>query len=414
MANVVSTGTFTIPLMIKTGFSRRMAGAVESVASCGGQIMPPIMGAGVFIMSEIIGVPYLDLMIYGLIPALLYFFSLSCSIYFEASRIKLRGMDSQDIPRAREQIEKGGYLLIPVLILMASIISGETPGRAGFKAVVALLVMVDLVRSLRWIRSRFGNIGVIVAGVIVCAVLGLVYGPIDIEAFLGASVAVPVFGEITLVRLLLFALGIACAALPVLRGLPIAFPLALATATWKFPSELLWIVETPIIGMFLPAALVSLMIYLIALPVLRAGPVPTANEGAAEYGRAVIAGFENGAKNSLSLVAATSAIGMLVGLLVLAALGVRISIFVTEVATISLFLALVLVMFASLVMGMGLPTVAAYLLLVIVVAPALNELGTSLVAAHMFIFYFGVISSITPPVALAAYGASCCFCSPCG
>ena len=120
----------------------------------------------------------------------------------------------------------------------------------------------------------------------------------------------------------------------------------------------------------------------------------------------MIRALEKGAKNSLSLVAATSAIGMIVGLLVVAALGVRISIFVTEVATFSLFLALVLVMLSSLVLGMGLPTIAAYILLVIVVAPALKDLGTSLIAAHMFIFYFGVISSITPPVALAAYGAS--------
>jgi TRAP-type uncharacterized transport system fused permease subunit len=120
----------------------------------------------------------------------------------------------------------------------------------------------------------------------------------------------------------------------------------------------------------------------------------------------VITGFEKGARNSLSLIAATSCIGLIVGLLVLAALGIRISIFVTEIASYSLFLALVLVMIASLIMGMGLPTIAAYLLLVIVVAPALSELGTSVVAAHMFIFYFGVISSITPPVALAAYGAA--------
>ena len=109
-------------------------------------------------------------------------------------------------------------------------------------------------------------------------------------------------------------------------------------------------------------------------------------------------------------MAATYAIGLIVGLLVLSGIGVRISIFVTEVASFSLFAALVMVMIASLIMGMGLPTVAAYLLLVLVVAPSIQELGTelgiTLVAAHMFIFYFGVISSITPPVALAAYGAS--------
>lgn len=406
MANVVSTGTFTIPLMIKTGFSRRMAGAVESVASCGGQIMPPIMGAGVFIMSEIIGVSYLDLMIYGLIPAILYFFSLSCSIYFEASRLNLRPMDAADIPSARAQIEKGGYLLIPVLILLASIISGETPGRAGFKAVVVLLVMVDLVRSLRWIRSRWGTTSAMAVSFVILGAIVLAYGPVEMWQPLQGTVALPYLGDIGIVRLALFGFGLLVIVTPALRGLPMAFPLALATATWKFPNEMLWVGQIPVIGLILPVAICALVIYLVAVPVFAAGEVPTARDSAAEYGRSVLTGFEKGAKNSLSLVAATSAIGMIVGLLVLAALGVRISILVTQVATVSLFLALVLVMFASLVMGMGLPTVAAYLLLVIVVAPALEQLGTSLVAAHMFIFYFGVISSITPPVALAAYGAS--------
>jgi TRAP-type uncharacterized transport system fused permease subunit len=406
MANVVSTGTFTIPLMIRTGFSRTIAGAVEAVASCGGQIMPPIMGASVFIMSEIIGVPYIDLMVYGLIPAIMYFFCLSTSIYFEATRLNLGSMDPNEVPNAWEQVRKGGYLLIPVVILLASIISGETPGRAGFKAVVSLLVMVDLVRSLRWIKHRWGVQGLVIAGALIFATIGFAYGPVGLIGPFKATVHLPLFGEVGSVRIALFSLGIACAVMPGLRGLPIIFPMALATAIWKFPSELLWMGQIPIVGLALPIVLTGLAVYLIALPVFLDGDVPTSRDSARELGRAVVNGFEKSARNSLSLVAATSSIGMVVGLLVLAALGVRISIFVTEVATVSLFLALVLVMLASLVMGMGLPTIAAYLLLVIVVAPALNDLGISIIAAHMFIFYYGVISSITPPVALAAYGAS--------
>jgi len=406
MANVVSTGTFTIPLMIRTGFSRTIAGAVEAVASCGGQIMPPIMGASVFIMSELIGVPYIDLMLYGLVPAIMYFFCLSSSIYFEASRTNLGAMDPSEIPNAWEQVRKGGYLLIPVFILLASIISGETPGRAGFKAVISLLVMVDLVRSLRWIRHRWGRQGLIIAAALIITAIGLAYGPVGMFAAFKGTMHLPLLGDIGILRLALFALGVACATLPILRGLPIIFPMALATAIWKFPPELLWMGQVPFIGLALPAALAVLVAYLIALPVFLEGDVPSSRDSARDLGLSVVNGFEKGAKNSLSLVAATSSIGLIVGLLVLAALGVRISIFVTEVATVSLFLALVLVMLASLVMGMGLPTIAAYLLLVIVVAPALNDLGTSIIAAHMFIFYYGVISSITPPVALAAYGAS--------
>ncbi len=406
MANVVSTGTFTIPLMIRTGFSRLFAGAVEAVASCGGQIVPPIMGASVFIMSEIIEVPYVYLMLYGLIPAFLYYFSLSTSIYFEARRLGLERMDKSEIPDAREQVQQGGFLLIPVLILLASIVSGETPGLAGYKAVVSLLVMVDLVRSLRHIRARTGKQGVCLAGALILAAVFFAFGPVSAPAAVSQNTTLPLLGEVPLHKFVLVSLGVCFAAIPGWRGLPIVFPVALGVARWKIPSELAWIGQIPYVGLLLPAALFLLVVYLIALAVFQAGETPDPKTSARELGKAAFKSLESGAKNSLGLVAATSAIGLIVGLLVLVAVGVRISILVTEMAATSLFLAFFLVMIASLVMGMGLPTIAAYLLLVIVVAPSVTNLGAPLVAAHFFIFYFGVISSITPPVALAAYGAS--------
>lgn len=406
MANVVSTGTFTIPLMIRTGFSRLFAGAVEAVASCGGQIVPPIMGASVFIMSELIEVPYVFLMLYGLLPAFLYYFSLSASIYFEARRLDLKRLDSAEIPDAPEQVRQGGYLLIPVLILLTSIVSGETPGLAGYKAVVSLLVMVDMVRALRAIRARWGSPGVYAAGGLILTAVFLSFGPMSAPAAVSQGVPLPFWGAAPLHRLALFLLGVCFALVPAWRGLPIAFPVALSLARWKIPSELSWMGQIPFIGLLLPVSLLCLAVWLIALPVFRGRETLEAKASARDLGRAVLASLERGAKNSLGLVAATSAIGLIVGLLVLAAVGVRISILVTEMASTSLFLAFFLVMVASLVMGMGLPTIAAYLLLVIVVAPSVTSLGAPLVAAHFFIFYFGVISSITPPVALAAYAAS--------
>ena len=406
MANVVSTGTFTIPLMIRTGFSRLFAGAVEAVASCGGQIVPPIMGASVFIMSEIIEVPYVYLMLYGLVPAFLYYFSLSTSIYFEARRLGLERMNASEIPDAREQVQQGGYLLIPVLILLASIVSGETPGLAGYKAVVSLLVMVDMVRSLRFIRTRWGNQGVYLAGALILAAIFFAFGPVSAPEAITQSIPLPILGEVPLHRLALVLAGVGFALVPGWRGLPIVFPVALGLARWKIPTELAWVGQIPYVGLLLPIALFCMAVFLIALPVFRKGETPEARSSARDLGDAVLRSLEAGAKNALGLVAATSAIGLIVGLLVLAAVGVRISILVTEMAATSLFLAFFLVMIASLVMGMGLPTIAAYLLLVIVVAPSVTSLGAPLVAAHFFIFYFGVISSITPPVALAAYGAS--------
>jgi TRAP-type uncharacterized transport system fused permease subunit len=406
MANVVSTGTFTIPVMIRSGFSRIFAGAVESVASCGGQIVPPIMGAGVFIMSEIIGVPYAHLMLYALLPALLYFASLSASIYFESARLDLKPTAAADMPRGWAEVRKGGYLLIPIAILLVSIISGETPGLAGFKAVVTLIVMVDLVRSLRWARQRWRGPGAATLAAMLVVSLFLAYGPVATPPMLAGTVTLPMLGDTTAVRLALLGLGLLCAAIPMLRGLPIGFPMMLALANWRIPPELLTDGQVTMVGAIIGVVFAVLAVLLIAMSVNAESASGSGSASARALGRSILAGLDGGARNSLSLVAATCAIGMIVGLLVLTAVGVRISIVVTDVAATSLFLAFFLVMIASLILGMGLPTVAAYLLLVIVVAPSIKELGASLVAAHMFIFYYGVLSSITPPVALAAYGAS--------
>lgn len=406
MANVVSTGAFTIPLMIRTGFSRRFAGAVESVASCGGQIVPPIMGASVFIMSEIIGVPYVNLMLYALIPAVLYFGSLSCAIYFESSRLGLERLPAAEIPSVREQLRLGGYLLIPIVFLLVSIISGETPGLAGYKAVITLLVLIDLVRALGHCRATYGPRGIAFVGAWICMCLAAAFGSFLLPPVLTGPIELPVFGPSNPLRLIFAAVGAACLLAPSLRRLPIILPLALATADWSIAHDLAVNAGRPALTVIAGLSILAVMAALI----VSAAKVPqdpgAKGFGVAALGRDIVSGFDKGARNALSLVAATYVIGIIVGLLVLTALGVRISILVTDVAATSLFLAFFLVMVASLIMGMGLPTVAAYLLLVIVVAPAISKLGAPLVAAHMFIFYYGVLSSITPPVALAAYGAS--------
>lgn len=406
MANVVSTGAFTIPLMIRTGFSRRFAGAVESVASCGGQIVPPIMGASVFIMSEIIGVPYVNLMLYALIPAVLYFGSLSCAIYFESARLGLERLPKSEIPSVREQLRIGGYLLIPIVFLLVSIVSGETPGLAGYKAVITLLVLIDLVRSIRRCQLTSGTSGIVSVGVLVCIALALAFGSSALPIALTAPMELPLIGETSPLRLLFLATGAACLSVPALRRFPIVLPLALATAEWSLPQDIATAVGNPALSAALGLCVLAVMAVLIVSAAKSKPDHEAEGTGVGELGSNIVDGFEKGAKNALSLVAATYVIGIIVGLLVLTALGVRISILVTDVAATSLFLAFFLVMIASLVMGMGLPTVAAYLLLVIVVAPAISKLGAPLVAAHMFIFYYGVLSSITPPVALAAYGAS--------
>lgn len=406
MANVVSTGAFTIPLMIRTGFTRVFAGAVEAVASCGGQIVPPIMGASVFIMSEIIGVSYAKLMLYALIPAVLYFASLSCAIYFESLRLGLERLPRSEIPIIRDQIRAGGYLLIPILMLLVSIIGGETPGLAGFKATITLLVLIDLVRALREANGEWGRRGVAAVCVFGLFLLALCVAAAGAKGLFQFSVPLPVFGETPVLRLLLAGVAVLCLGHPALRRFPVILPVALAVADWSGFLSVGGLVEDHVWAAVAGIAFLALVALLLKGA---AGSIPTEGAletGLAPLGRAIVDGFDKGAKNAMSLVAATYVIGTIVGLLVLTAAGVRISILVTDMASTSLFLAFFLVMIASLVMGMGLPTVAAYLLLVIVVAPAIGKLGAPIVAAHMFIFYYGVLSSITPPVALAAYGAS--------
>jgi len=406
MANVVSTGAFTIPLMIRTGFRRVFAGAVEAVASCGGQIVPPIMGASVFIMSEIIGVSYAKLMLYALIPAVLYFGSLSCAIYFESRRLGLEPLPRSEVPVIGDQIRAGGYLLVPILMLLVSIIGGETPGLAGFKATITLLVLIDLVRALRESRLAWPGRGLLVVTLFGLVLLALCLLAVPADSPLAAAIPVPWFGETALLRLLLFGVAAVCLIHPSLRHLPIAVPLAFAVSDWNGFLSVGGLVESHAVAIGVGIAFLVLVAVLLK-GAAGAPPVEGGlSTGLIPLGRSIIDGFDKGAKTALSLVAATYIIGTIVGLLVLTAAGVRISILVTDMAATSLFLAFFLVMLASLVMGMGLPTVAAYLLLVIVVAPAIGKLGAPIVAAHMFIFYYGVLSSITPPVALAAYGAS--------
>src|SRR5690606_7973504 len=140
VANVATTGAFTIPLMKQRGYTPAFAGAVEAVASSGGQIMPPIMGAGAFIMAEFLGVPYLDIARAALIPAILYFLSVFVAVRFEALRLKL-GRSEGDLPRAGELLRSQGLLLIPFVVVVWVIMQGSTPARAAFWAIVSTVAV---------------------------------------------------------------------------------------------------------------------------------------------------------------------------------------------------------------------------------------------------------------------------------
>ncbi|GAE27177.1 TRAP-type uncharacterized transport system [Halalkalibacter wakoensis JCM 9140] len=270
-ANAAITGSFTIPLMKKLGYKKKFAAAVEAVASQGGQIMPPIMGASVFIMAEATGVPYIKLAFYALIPAVIYFLIAGFIVYFHAKRLKLEGIPKEQLPSVKEVLLKQSYLFLPIALIIGLMIYGFSPMKAGFYAIIATVV-------LSWIRK-------------------------------------------------------------------------------KTRMDLL----------------------------------------------KILAALENGTKSALAVIAACAMAGIVVGAVSLTGLGLTFSRFMVDLAGGNLFVLLLLMAVASIILGMGMPTVSAYVILSILGVPALTDLGVNLIAAHMFVFYFGVLSGLTPPVAITAY-----------
>ncbi|MFZ5648517.1 MAG: TRAP transporter permease [Bacillota bacterium] len=274
VANVVTTGTFTIPLMKKIGYRPVFAGAVESVASSGGQLMPPIMGAGAFVLAEFTGIPYIKVALAAVIPALLYYMSVGFMVHYEALRINLVGLPKSELPDFKKIFIDGFHFTIPLIVLIYFLVQGASPMKAGIYGII-VTVAVSFVRKYSWMT----------------------------------------------------------------------------------PDK-------------------------------------------------IISALEAGAKGAVEVAIACATAGIVIGVLTLTGLGMRFNSVILSIAGDNLLLTLFLTMCVSIVLGMGLPTVAAYIIQAALTAPALIQLGVNPLAAHMFIFYFAIISAITPPVALAAYAAA--------
>jgi TRAP transporter 4TM/12TM fusion protein len=270
--NVVATGSLTIPLMKKVGYDRKTAGAVEAAASTGGQIMPPIMGAGAFIMAEMTGIPYQEIAISAIIPAVLYFVSVYFMVDFEAAKLGMRGMREDELPKLNRMIRQV-YLFIPIIILIYALFVGYSVIRAGTLATVAAAVV-----------------------------------------------------------------------------------------SWLTPHRM---------GL-----------------------------------RAILRAFETAGVMSIQIIAVCACAGIIVGVISLTGVGARFSSVLLDLAATSQIMALFFAMCIAILLGMGMPTTAAYAVAASVVAPGLIALGIPQLTAHFFVFYFAVLSAITPPVALASYAAA--------
>jgi TRAP transporter 4TM/12TM fusion protein len=315
VANVMVDGWLTIPMMKRTGFKAEAAAAIESVASTGGQIMPPVMGAASFVMAEFMGVPYSHVMLAALIPALFYYGALFAAIHFNAMRTGLRGIPKNELPRLGDVMLRQGHLFLPLLVIFGLLIDGFT---ATYAAVLATAVVLYC-----WLLETWGWPFVGVA-----AVLWVV----DLHSWLWA---------LAVVGILL---------------------IGLRPDGWRRLWQLL----------------------------IRDVPVA----------------LRDGANQTVPVAMATASAGIVVGIVLQTGLAIRFTGFLVDVASGTLMLALIITMLAAIVLGTGMPTTPAYIMLAALLIPAIVKLGVAPMAAHMFAFYFACLSAVTPPVALAVYAAA--------
>ena len=297
VGNTVTTGSVTIPMMKKTGYPGEFAGAVEAAASTGGQIMPPIMGAAAFLMAEMIGVDYAEVVVRAILPAFLYFSGIFLMVHFRAKRLGLKGLSRDELPKLKSLLPRL-YLLIPLVVLVWLIISGKTMARSA------------------------------IISTILCIAVALV---------------------------------------------PYVFRLMEKNATGSRAASLKELEEE-----------------------CHAMDVET-----------FFSALASGAQNCLSIAIACGIAGIIAGVVTMTGLGQVFISAIVGVAGNNLMIALVLTMITCIILGMGVPTTANYVIMATTCAPILTTgMGMSAMAANMFVFYFGIVADITPPVALAAYAGS--------
>ncbi|HDZ53303.1 hypothetical protein LCGC14_0325390 [marine sediment metagenome] len=329
VANVVASGTFTIPVMKRVGYKPTSAGGIEAAASTGGQLTPPIMGAGAFIMAEITGIPYTEIIVAALIPCVLYYFAVYIQIDLEARKEGIEGLPSSELPDLKP-MAKDGFMLAPLALLIIFLFAGFSIISAGSWGIaIAVLVML---------QQRMGLDSRLLA--------------VPVATVLVTVLAVPYLSANTHG---IIAMGTGSATLAVA---------ALAARTDGMSAAIRGTVQD------------------------------------------ILEALSIGARQCLQLAAVCACAGIVVGVIGLTGLGGKFSAMLLGVAGQSEFLALVFAMVIALILGMGMPTTAAYAIAASVVAPSLQRIGLDVLPVHLFIFYYAVISTITPPIALSAFAGA--------
>jgi TRAP transporter 4TM/12TM fusion protein len=322
VANVLTTGQFTIPLMKRFGYSPVFAGAVEATSSMGGQIMPPVMGAVAFIMAETLNVEYIQVVKAAIVPAVLYYLTAFWMVHLEAGRAGLIGLPKDECPNPWEAIRSKWYLMFPLAVLVLMLFNGFTPMFAG---IVGLSLTAVLILGV----GATAGFGSTVFRVVFWVVLGLV--------------------------------------------------------TASFFKYGIW----PIVIMITVLVAINLVV-----------------KGGRETLRIMRGSLADGAKQAVAVGVACAIVGVIIGVLTLTGAASNFAGFILDIGQKSLFASLVLTMGVCLVLGMGIPTIPNYIITSSIAAPALLKLGVPLIVSHMFVFYFGIMADLTPPVALAAFAAA--------
>ncbi|BCO25261.1 hypothetical protein MIZ03_0121 [Rhodoferax lithotrophicus] len=322
VANVLTVGQFTIPLMKRFGYTPVFAGAVEATASMGGQIMPPVMGAVAFIMAETLNLPYAEIVKAAIIPALLYYFTAFTMVHLEAGRAKLMGLPKEQCPNPWKHMRENWYLMVPLAVLVFMLFHGFTPKFAGMMGLCMTALLI-----------------------------------------LGAALAARIHS--TAFRYVMW------------------FGLGLGASTF-----LKWGIQ-PVLAVI--AALVLACLYI---------------KGGKKTLHSLRDGLTDGAKQAVPVGLACGIVGVIIGVLSLTGAATSFAGVVLKVGDTSVFLSLLLTMLVCLVLGMGIPTIPNYIITSSIAAPALLKLGVPLLVSHMFVFYFGIMADLTPPVALAAFAAA--------
>lgn len=322
VANVVTTGQFTIPLMKRFGYKPAFAGAVEATASMGSQIMPPVMGAVAFIMAETINVPYVEVAKAALLPALLYFGSVFWMVHLEAKRADLRGLAKSECPNAWAAVKERWFLLIPLLVLVCLLFAGRTPMFSGIVGLALTAIVI-----------------------------------------LGSAIILKVSS----------------------LGLRMAFWVALGILCAGFFSLGIGVVFAVIAALVVACACVK---------------------GGRDTLTVCLHALVEGARHAVPVGIACTLVGVIIGVVSLTGIATTFAGYILAIGQDNLFLSLVLTMLTCLVLGMGIPTIPNYIITSAIAAPALLELGVPLIVSHMFVFYFGLMADLTPPVALAAFAAA--------